>query len=205
MPSHTQGLRGGLIASIALAVSIAGYAARAHAERLPNYNIADEGGLAKDWTVAPGAAIVAPPYPAEYDTDDRPDACIALQYTVYPDGTTGDFRVLRTWKSGPVSRTEMRPFWLKFARAGVAAVGQWRFAPRDTSLAAPVTTVATLSFYGATVADARELRAHCRITDLAVFLRDRDRRDTLVTHQIERTYRGRDERMQLLALTPGPR
>ncbi|MCC8364131.1 energy transducer TonB [Lysobacter sp. A6] len=199
MASYANGIRG------VVAAAIVCFSAGAGAERLPNYNIANEGGLAKDWTVAPGAKIVAPAYPAEYDTDERPDACIALRYTVYPDGTTGDFKVLRTWKSGPVSRTEMRPFWLKFARASAAAVGQWRFQPRDVASAKPVTTVATLSFFGATVADASELRAHCRITDLAVFMRDLDRRDTMVSKQIEHTYRARSHRMQMQALTPGPR
>jgi hypothetical protein len=52
----------------------------------------------------------------------------------------------------------------------------------------PVTTVATLSFYGATVADAAELRAHCRITDLAVLVRNIERRDTLISSDMERKY-----------------
>jgi len=154
----------------------------------PDRVIANEGAIATHWKLADGANIAAPAYPAEYDNDNRPDACVALQYTIFPDGTTGDFHVVRTWKSGPGSRTEMRPFWLKFARAGVAAVGQWQFAPRDPAQVTPVTTVATLSFYGATVADAAELRAHCRITDLAVLVRNIERRDTLISSDMERKY-----------------
>ena len=176
----------------------------ARAESLPDPNVANEGEIADDWKLADGASIVAPPYPAEYDNDARPDACIALKYTIYPDGTTGDFRVLRKWKNGPASHTEMRPFWLKFARASAAAVGQWRFAPRDPANPRPTTTVATLSFFGNTVVDAKELRAHCTITDLAVLLRDLERRDTLVAKLIERDNRARDRAYRIDALTPGP-
>jgi hypothetical protein len=173
-----------------LALLLTTTAGDAFAEVRPDRDrvIANEGGIATHWKLADGANIAAPAYPAEYDNDNRPDACVALQYTIFPDGTTGDFRVVRTWKSGPVSRTEMRPFWLKFARAGVAAVGQWQFAPRDPAQVTPVTTVATLSFYGNTVSDVAELRAHCRITDLAVLVRNIERRDTLVSTDMERKY-----------------
>jgi hypothetical protein len=183
--------------SLAVAVlfaSLAPIPVSALAETLPEHPIVNEGGLAEHWTLADPASIVAPAYPAEYDDENRPDACVALQYTVYPDGTTGDFRVVRTWKSGPVSKTEMRPFWLKFARAGVAAVGQWRFAPRDPANATPMTSVATLSFFGNTVASAEALRAHCKITDLAVLLRSFERRDTLITMDLERKSREMDEK-----------
>jgi hypothetical protein len=185
-----------------LALSIACGWAGASAEILPNRTIANEGAIAADWKLANDASIVAPPYPAEYDSDSRPDACLAMQYTIYPDGTTGDFRVLRAWKSGPTLRGPMHPFWIRFARAGVAAVGQWRFAPRDPANVRPVTTVATLSFFGATVADAADLRAHCRITDLAVLLRDLDRRDTLLNLDIERENRKANAALRMKALTP---
>ena len=175
------------VAVLALLVMTAGEAF-AEVRPDPDRVIANEGAIATHWKLADGAKLAAPAYPAEYDNDNRPDACVALQYTIFPDGTTGDFHVVRTWKSGPGSRTEMRPFWLKFARAGVAAVGQWQFAPRDPAQVTPVTTVATLSFYGATVADAAELRAHCRITDLAVLVRNIERRDTLISSDMERKY-----------------
>ena len=175
-------------------------AAGASADVLPNRTIANEGTIAADWKLAEGSRLVAPPYPAEYDSEARPDACLAMQYTIYPDGTTGDFRVLRAWKSGPPMRGHMHPFWIKLARAGVAAVGQWRFAPRDPANVRPVTTIATLSFYGATVADAAQLRAHCKVTDLAVLLRDVERRDNILARDIERENRARDRAIRASAL-----
>ncbi|MCC8361941.1 energy transducer TonB [Lysobacter sp. A6] len=183
-----------------LAVLLAWAAFPASAEKLArDIDIASEGGIATDWRVADGSRIVAPPYPAEYDGDARPDACIAMQYTIFPDGTTGDFRVLRAWKSGPPVHGALSPFWIRFARAGVAAVGQWKFEPRDPAHVRPVTTVATLSFFGETAWDAAELRAHCKITDLAVLIRDLQRRDTL---DLE-AHRGREPQSERCDSRPG--
>ena len=103
------------VAVLALLMTTSAGEAFAEVRPDPDRVIANEGAIATHWKLADGANIAAPAYPAEYDNDHRPDACLALQYTIFPDGTTGDFRVIRTWKSGPVSRTEMRPFWLKGA------------------------------------------------------------------------------------------
>ena len=64
----------------------------------------------------------------------------------------------------------------------------------------PVTTIARLSFYAATVADAAQLRAHCKVTDLAVLLRDVERRDNILARDIERENRARDRAIRASAL-----
>jgi hypothetical protein len=183
---------------------LSAFVSAASAEQLTNRRVAEEGGIAADWKLAEGHPLVAPPYPAEYDSEDRPDVCLALQYTIYPDGTTGDFQVLRRWKSGAPANGVLNPFWLRFARAGVSAVGQWRFEPRVPENARPVTTIATLSFYGSTVADARELRAHCKVANLGAAIRALERRDTLLRMHVELEDQLRNAAYQTKVLTGDP-
>lgn len=127
--------------------------------------IADEGTLGQTHQLAPGAVLLAPGYPGAY-ADAGDDVCIALGYTVKPDGSTGDFRLLQAWSSDR-ARAERNDRYLDtFAAAAADAVSQWRFQPRSGAATGAVETVATLTFRGGKGA-AEGLADRCRIADLA--------------------------------------
>lgn len=131
--------------------------------------IVPEGGLASDWQMQAGSSLAAPGYPQAL-VDRGDDVCVALGYRVQPDGSTSDFVMLGGWNSSRRGgREPVANYWNSFARAGVAAVSQWQFAPRaDASRAdAAVDTVAVLSFRGdGSGRTAEEVRSHCATPDL---------------------------------------
>jgi hypothetical protein len=127
-------------------------------------NIVDEGQLGKTHTLAAGTQLAAPGYPGSY-AGSGDDVCIALGYTVKPDGTTGDFRFLQAWSSDRASAERTDRYLDTFASAAAAAVSQWRFEPKAGTTGS-VSTVATLVFTGGKGATP-DLADRCRITDLA--------------------------------------
>lgn len=150
--------------SILFATSLLFAAVTVHAANSPK-NIVDEGQLGKTHTLAAGTQLAAPGYPAAY-ADSGDDVCIALGYTVKPDGTTGDFRFLQAWSSDRASAETSGRYLDTFASAAANAVSQWRFEPRDGMASGPVSTVATLVFRGGRGATP-DLSDRCRVTDLA--------------------------------------
>lgn len=126
--------------------------------------IADEGTLGQTHQLAPGAVLQAPGYPGAY-ADAGDDVCIALGYTVKPDGSTGDFRLLQAWSSDRARAEKHDRYLDTFASAAADAVSQWRFEPRSGGTEA-VSTVATLTFRGGK-ATTQGLADRCRIVDLA--------------------------------------
>ncbi|MEF9977253.1 MAG: hypothetical protein RR969_12600 [Thermomonas sp.] len=128
-------------------------------------NLVNEGQLGKTHALAAGTQLAAPGYPGAY-AESGDDVCIALGYTVKPDGSTGDFRFLQAWSSDRARAERTDRYLDTFASAAADAVSQWRFEPRDGAASAPVSTVATLVFRGGKGATP-DLADRCRVTDLA--------------------------------------
>ena len=155
--------------------------------------IANEGGIRSDWTLAPGAKLAAPGYPGAFaKTGD--DVCVALGYRIQPDGSTSDFSLLKAWSSRSGEGEAVEGYWDAFSQASVAALQQWKFAPRpEVGTPIKVDTVATMTFMGKQSVDAATLRGKCKIEDLAAFLEqvkvDMAKRGDLNRQQLEKTYR----------------
>lgn len=136
--------------------------------------VAPEGTLGAHWQLPAGASLATAAYPPQF-ADRGADACVALGYRIAADGATSDFEVLSQWNSEGGEQEPEPGFWRAFAEAGAEAVAQWRFEPRPGAGDPRQTyTVATLAFTAAPSADAREVRAHCAIGDLAARLRELD-------------------------------
>ncbi|HWS77130.1 MAG TPA: hypothetical protein VN205_02020 [Thermomonas sp.] len=137
----------------------------AHADDRPK-NIVEEGQLGKTHMLAAGTQLAAPGYPGAY-SESGDDVCIALGYTVRPDGSTGDFRLLQAWSSDRARAEQSERYLDTFAAAAADAVSQWRFASREEGGPRTVSTVATLTFRGGNSAG-QGLADRCRIGDLAM-------------------------------------
>ena len=125
--------------------------------------IVDEGKLDGVQVTAVAGELPAPVYPTAY-ADSGDDVCIAMAYTIEPDGSTGDFRVLRAWSSNSSNLETNAKYSDAFVLAAAETVAQWRFAHQGDNTS-PVGTVATLSFEGK--GSTRRLADRCRIRQLA--------------------------------------
>lgn len=144
--------------------------------------IVDDGRLGKIYTPVPGTQLAAPAYPAAY-ADAGDDVCIALGYTIRPDGTTAEFQLLRAWSSnGEAARMDER-YLDAYAAAATDLVAGWRFIPGSKANAAPVKTVATMAFEGH--GRVKKLADRCRIPELASSYRagSRDGHRWLLIHK----------------------
>lgn len=154
--------------------------------------IANEGAIRDSWTLAPGAILPAPGYPGEF-AERGDNVCVAIGYRIKPDGITSDFTLLRAWSSSGGHVEPMKGYWDAFSQASVAALSQWRFAPRaDVGMPKAVDTVATMTFMGKHAEDAAGLRARCKINDLVSYLEqvkeDRAKRGDMNRLQLEKVY-----------------
>lgn len=171
-----------------LGVAVAGMVSAQQAVRVVN-----EGGIREEWMLAPGISLPAPGYPGEFAARGD-NVCVAMGYRIHPDGSTGEFSLLRVWSSSGGEQEPEAGFWDAYSRASVAALQQWKFAPRP-GVATPraVDTVATMTFMGKQAEDPAGLRARCRIDDLVAFLEDAKlklaRRSDMNRHQIEKNMR----------------
>jgi hypothetical protein len=183
-----------------LALCIAGPALAADA---PKVDIASEGAIRDKWMLADGAKLAAPAYPEGFAQAQR-DVCLALGYQINPDGSTSGYRVLKQWNSETADAEPVDGFWTGFANAGADAVRQWKFKARpEVATPAPVFTVATLTWQTRKDTNAATLRSECKIADLISFMRDVDReKGGINDHDIERTARRREDRVQTFAGTP---
>lgn len=155
--------------------------------------IANEGGIRSDWTLAPGTKLSAPGYPGAFaNTGD--DVCVALGYRIQPDGSTSDFSLLKAWSSRSGEGEAVEGYWDAFSQASVAALQQWKFAPRpEVGKPIRVDTVATMTFMGKQSVDAATLRDKCKIEDLTAFLEqvrvDMSKRSDMNRHALDNVYR----------------
>ena len=168
-------------------------AAGSGAQAQDRVRVVNEGGIRGDWTLAPGTQLSAPGYPGAFaKTGD--DVCVAVGYRIQPDGSTSDFSLLKTWSSRSGEGEAVEGYWDAFSLFSVAALQQWKFAPRpEVGKPTSVDTVATMTFTGLQSVDAATLRGKCKIEDLAAFLEqvkvDMAKRSDLNRHQIENSYR----------------
>ena len=168
-------------------------AAGSGAQAQDRVRVVNEGGIRGDWTLAPGTQLSAPGYPGAFaKTGD--DVCVAVGYRIQPDGSTSDFSLLKTWSSRSGEGEAVEGYWDAFSQAAVAALQQWKFAPRpEVGKPTSVDTVATMTFTGLQSVDAATLRGKCKIEDLAAFMEqvkvDMAKRSDLNRHQIENSYR----------------
>ena len=155
--------------------------------------IVNEGGIRGEWTLAPGAKLSAPGYPGAFaKTGD--DVCLAVGYRIQPDGSTSDFSLLKSWSSRSGEGEAVEGYWDAFSQASVAALQQWKFAPRpEVGTPIKVDTVATMTFTGLQSVDAATLRGKCKIEDLTAFLEqvrvDMSKRSDMNRHALEAVYR----------------
>lgn len=179
-----------------------GFSALPVAHAADDTRIVNEGRIGDQWMLADGVKLAAPGYPAAF-ADKGDNVCIAMGYLIKPDGSTGDFALLRAWTSSNADKdADKEPvagFWEAFSQAGVGALSQWRFKPRpEVSAVRPTYTVATLHFMGKQAADVGELRDHCKISDLPTFVQreksDKYQRGSLEKLELERYRRWQDDR-----------
>ncbi len=158
--------------------------------------VANEGDIRDRWQLAGGAALAAPGYPAAF-AERGDDVCMAMGYTIRPDGTTSDFTLLKIWNGSAQDREPVPGFWDAFAQAGAQALSQWRFQPRPEVRAPEATyTVATMHFMGKQGGDVAGLRSRCAIDDLAAFVQQQksDRfMDSLSKYDLDRARRREEE------------
>ena len=161
------------VTTMALAVACAGVVGMAVAgSNSSEAPVVDEGKLGVAWSAAEGASVAAPGYPAAF-AGRGDDVCLAIGYAVAPDGTTGDFTVLREWSS-TAGEDAPAEYWDAFAQSGAQAISQWRFSPLPGVAPRRTYTVATMAFTGR--GNPAQVRAHCHVDDLAHLLRERQSR-----------------------------
>lgn len=164
-----------ILIPVALCLSIAAITASA-ADRV---RIVNEGGIRDEWMLADGIKLAAPGYPANFVA--RGDSvCVAMGYSIKPDGTTSDFAVLKAWNSSAAEKEPEQGFWDAFTQASAQALSQWKFKPRPEIKAPQATyTVATMNFTGKNATDADRLRGRCAIADLPQFVQQQKASDFL--------------------------
>lgn len=128
--------------------------------------VVDEGGIGKQWMLADEVKLAAPGYPADF-VGRGDNVCVAMGYAIKPDGSTGDFALLKVWNSSTGEKPPSAEFRDAFAQASAIALSQWKFKPRPEITGPQYTyTAATMSFMGKSAVSGPELRAHCAISDL---------------------------------------
>lgn len=154
--------------------------------------IANEGGIRDAWLLADGIKLAAPGYPAGF-AQRGDNVCLAMGYRINPDGTTGEFTLLRGWNSSGGEKEPAEGFWDAFSQASASALMQWRFKLRpEIGTPRAVDTVATMTFMGKQAQDAADLRGRCKVTDLASLLEEakvkRAQRGDMNRHQLDKAY-----------------
>ncbi|MCC8364129.1 energy transducer TonB [Lysobacter sp. A6] len=162
--------------------------------------IANEGAIRNRWAL--DGELALPAWPDGF-AQARRDVCLALGYTINPDGSTSNFHVLQQWNSDTGGIEPADGFWAAFAGAGVDAVRQWKFTPRpEAGAPQPVFTVATLTWKTRADTWPNALRGRCDIDNLAAFLHRYQERYDLNDHLFDRAQRRNEDRHQAIAGTP---
>ena len=154
----------------ALAACAALYAASGMAAE--KVRIVNEGGIRDEWMLADGVKLAAPGYPSAF-ADRGDNVCLAMGYSIKPDGTTSDFSVVKAWNSAAADKEPEVGYWEAFSQAGAQALSQWKFKSRpEVTKPRPTYTVATITFVGKANSDAAGLRSQCGVTDLAALVQE---------------------------------
>ncbi|MDI1251793.1 hypothetical protein [Thermomonas sp.] len=146
--------------------------------------IVDEGKLDGAQVFAVAGNQVAPDYPAAYVASGD-DVCIAMAYTIKPDGSTGDFKVLQAWSSDSSQAQSKVGYVDAFAAKVIDVVSKWRFVQQERTDAQPVSTVATLTFKGN--GGTRRLGDRCRVSQLVNYYKTVGRADLRTAQELKRT------------------
>ncbi|HJR74667.1 MAG TPA: hypothetical protein VJ806_13635 [Luteimonas sp.] len=134
--------------------------------------IVNEGGIRDEWMLADGVKLVAPGYPSGF-TERGDSVCVAMGYSIKPDGTTSDFSVVKAWNSAAQDKEPVPGYWDAFSQASAQALSQWKFKARpEVSKPQPTYTVATMTFMGKDGTDPAGLRSKCGISDLASLVQE---------------------------------
>lgn len=134
--------------------------------------VVNEGGIRDAWMLADGVKLAAPGYPAAF-VERGDNVCMAIGYSIEPDGSTSNFALLKSWNSSAGEIEPVSGFWDGFTQAGAHALSQWKFKPRpEVTSPQPTYTVATMHFMGKEAMDPIALRGHCAIEDLSAFLQE---------------------------------
>lgn len=147
--------------------------------------IANEGEIRDQWMLADGVTLAAPGYPAAF-AERGDNVCVAMGYSIKPDGTTSDFSLLKAWSSSTQDKEPTPGFWDAFSQASASALSQWKFKPKpEVGTPSRTYTVATMHFVGKQATDAAGLRSNCAIPDLAAYIQQQ-KADRFATGTIEK-------------------
>ncbi|MCI4568621.1 energy transducer TonB [Lysobacter sp. CFH 32150] len=161
-----------LYASVAVLVAL--YATAGTAK--DRVRVVNEGGIRDAWMLADGVKLAAPGYPASF-AERGDNVCVAIGYSIEPDGSTSNFALLKSWSSSTGEKEPATGFWDAFTQAGANALSQWKFKPRpEVSSPQPTYTVATMHFMGKEATDPAALRGNCKIENLSAFLQEQKSR-----------------------------
>lgn len=120
--------------------------------------VVNEGGIREAWMLADGVKLAAPGYPAAF-AETGENVCVAIGYSIEPDGSTSNFALLKGWSSSADQREPAAGFWDAFSQAGANALSQGKFKPRpEVTSPQPIYTVATMHFMGKEATDPSALR-----------------------------------------------
>lgn len=158
--------------------------------------MANEGSIGDRWMLADGSSLAVPGYPAAF-ADRGDNVCVAVGYSIRPDGATSDFALLKIWSSSAQDQEPVPGFWDAFTQASAHALSQWKFKPRpEVSRPEATYTVATMHFMGKEATDVAGLRSKCAIKDLATFVQQQ-KSDRFINgedkHDLDRLRRREDE------------
>lgn len=153
--------------------------------------IVNEGGIKDQWMLADGLKLAVPGYPAGAQGAND-SVCVAIGYSISPEGKTGDFTLLKSWTSAAGEVPE--GYYDPYSAAAAGALSQWAFKPRpEVEKPKRTVTVATMSFRGKDGMDPAALRAHCQISDLATALQEAGHKNAdrdVMRRDMERWSRG---------------
>ncbi|UHQ20890.1 hypothetical protein LVB87_07075 [Lysobacter sp. KIS68-7] len=154
--------------SALVALSLCCLALGAHAA--DRSRVVNEGGIRDQWMLADGVKLAAPGFTPEMK-DAGNSVCVAIGYSISPEGKTGDFTVLRTWTSQQGKIPE--GYYDQYTASAAGALSQWAFKPRpEVEKAQRTVTVATMTFVGKDAMDRSALASNCKIADLAAALQE---------------------------------
>lgn len=173
--------------------------------------VVNEGGIRDEWMLADGVKLAAPGYPGEF-VERGDNVCVAMGYSIKPDGSTSDFSLIKAWSSSSQDKEPVEGFWNAFSQASAQALSQWKFKPRpEVTNPQPTYTVATMTFMGKEATDAAGLRSKCGITDLKAVIQDQkvnkflDSKDRIEMESMRRDMQRQQAAAAARAVQPGVR